>query len=314
VTAVAIRDDPGLAARVVRTTPLVYDAPPTGHPAHVRAGSGLCWFQGRLAVVQDDAAFLALVDPVSLRIHPIPLPAFGGLHEWTEAAGTKPLKPDLEAIITLGADTLLAFGSGSRPPREVVLLVDGDAEWRACPELYALLRAEIGFSGSELNIEGAVVLGDTVRLFNRGNGAPRGGLEPVDASCELDLDALLACLRDGAAPPVPRNVRRYDLGAIEGCRLGFTDVALAGDVVLFSAAAEQSPDVYRDGPVIGSVIGRMGEATGWCPLTHADGAPFVAKVEGIAGDPQRPRRLWAVVDHDDPAMPSDLCEIELFGF
>ncbi len=44
--------------------------------------------------------------------------------------------------------------------------------------LYAMLRAERRFSGSEMNMEGAALVGNVVRLFNRGNGAARDGTCP----------------------------------------------------------------------------------------------------------------------------------------
>ena len=46
-----------------------------------------------------------------------------------------------------------------------------------------------------------------------------------------------------------RDVVRYELGVIDGIPLGFTDATALGDAVLFSAAAEDSPDATRDGRV-----------------------------------------------------------------
>jgi hypothetical protein len=47
----------------------------------VRAGSSLSWFGDRLALIQDDANFLVLIEPHSLQVDPIPLPAGeGGRH------------------------------------------------------------------------------------------------------------------------------------------------------------------------------------------------------------------------------------------
>ena len=89
--------------------------------------------------------------------------------------------------------------------------------------LYAALRTEAAFAGSELNVEGAALVGDRVRLFGRGNGAAREGVAAVSATCDLDLAALLAFL-DGAGPaPTPHAVRAYDLGTLDGTALAFTD-------------------------------------------------------------------------------------------
>jgi hypothetical protein len=181
--------------------------------------------------------------------------------------------------------------------------------------LYAALRAERRFSGSEMNIEGAALVGSTVRLFNRGNGAAVDGHLPVDASCDLPLAALLAYLQDPSGPP-PRldNIDQHDLDSIDTLRLGFTDATTRGGAVYFSAAAEDSPDATRDGRVAGSVLGVLEEGGGrWTLLVDAAGAPFDGKVEGIAFWRDRSDRLWGVIDADDPDRPSELCEIELSG-
>ena len=44
-------------------------------PGHIRAGSGLAWVGDRLAVVQDDANFIALVDPTTGLADSIVLPS-----------------------------------------------------------------------------------------------------------------------------------------------------------------------------------------------------------------------------------------------
>jgi hypothetical protein len=323
----AILPDPRLKARILRTAPLLYTEgadPELDRPAHVRAGSGIAWVGNRLAVVQDDAAFLALVDPVTVEVRSIPLEAENGVRQFDDERGNKHLKADLEGCVTVpheGAEVLLAFGSGSTPKRERVLVArrletaEPAVEMVDASSLYALLRAERSFSGSEMNIEGAALVGSVVRLFNRGNGAARDGHLPVDASCDLPLAALLAYLGDPSGPPpVPDNVVQHDLDAIDALRLGFTDATARGGTVYFSAAAEDSPDATRDGRVAGSVLGVLDEEGGrWTLLVDSAGATFDGKVEGIVFWRDRSDRLWAVVDADDPQRPSDLCEIELIG-
>jgi hypothetical protein len=143
----------------------------------------------------------------------------------------------------------------------------------------------------------------------------------VDATCDLDLAGLLAHLErpDDVPPPPPTNVTPYDLGALRGVRLGFTDATLAAATdgasrVLFTASAEASPDATRDGDVAGSVIGVMDDrGARWAELVHADGRPFLAKVEGIAVAPDDARRAWVAVDRDAHDRPSELCETVLEG-
>jgi hypothetical protein len=262
----------------------------------VRAGSGLAWLGERLAVIQDDAPAVALVDPASGRVESRKLPGGG----WDKAT-----KLDLEACVSDG-ERLFAFGSGSTPRREQIAIVDeAGARVVEAPAFYAALRDAADFAGSELNVEGAVLSGGTLRLFQRGNGAPREGREPVDATGDVEWPALLGHLQTGSIPPRVSNVVRYDLGRIDGVRLTFTDAA--GD--FFLAVAEDSPDTYRDGPVVGAALGRIGDAGArWARLVDREGKPFVAKAEGLA---VRGDDAWVVIDRDDPGVPADLCRVEI---
>ena len=319
-----------LFARVVRRTPLQYSAgadPALDRPSHVRAGSGLARIGEYLALVQDDANFLVLVEEASRRVHAVTLPAGeDGKRQFDDGRGNKPLKLDLEACVAVpdpAGDLVLGFGSGSTPRREWVLVVGGvqqgmpEVALHHAPALYAGLRNARRFSGSEMNIEGAVWLDGRIRLVNRGNGAPNNNLRPVDATCDLDWTMLRAYLRQpDRPPPPPTSITQYDLGTLEGQRLGFTDIGLGPEGMLFfSATAEDSPDAYRDGPVAGSVLGKFasGGRAEWAPLRDPAGKLFDGKVEGLlVGTPTRDQ-AYIVVDRDDPAVPSELCEVELEG-
>jgi hypothetical protein len=71
VPTIAPLHDPALSATVLARTALRYSAgadAAADRPAHVRAGSSLAWLGLRLAAVQDDANFIALVDPGSGRV------------------------------------------------------------------------------------------------------------------------------------------------------------------------------------------------------------------------------------------------------
>jgi hypothetical protein len=330
VRKVVARRDGALRARVVRAAPLVYAAGADAaldRPGHVRAGSGLAWVGGTLVAIQDDANFVARIDPATGSVHPVPLPAGeGGLRQFDDGRGNKRFKLDLEACAAVpdgrGGEMLLAFGSGSSARRERILRVaDVDAphphvELREAITFYARLRQAGAFSGSELNVEGVVWRGDRLLLLNRGNGAPVDGRLPVDATCEVGWAALVAYLDGpgGHPAPSPESIVQYELGEIGGCRLSFTDAAVAGDALVYTATAEASPNAVDDGPVAGStlgIIGADGEAR-WTELLDADGGHFDGKVEGVARG-TRPGVLYVIVDRDDPDRPSELCEVELAG-
>jgi hypothetical protein len=327
--------DPRLAARLVRRTPLHYAEGPSeelDRPAHVRAGSGVAHFGQHLVVVQDDANFLALVDPATGRARAVPLPAGeDGRRQFDDRRGNKHHKLDLEAVfVAPGADgnpLLVALGSGSTPRRERIVtarLASGvlDEESIAVHDgaaLYTALRADPDFAPGELNVEGALYRDGQVWLFGRGNGAPRDGRPAASATCELTWDDLRAYLTGTTRTTAPelRAPTQYQLGELDGLGLGFTDAALAGDgqTLLFVAAAEDSPDATRDGRVAGSVLGVVdpdGDSR-WTLIRDLDGSPVAAKIEGIIGAASGRSLLYAVIDQDDPDTPSELCEIELDG-
>lgn len=325
------REDPSLRATLVSRRPLFYDAgrdAALDRPAHVRAGSAMAWLPGpdaapRLVIAQDDTSFLALLDATLSRVDALTLDhADDGARQFDARRGNKTRKLDLEAccVVRAGArELLLAWGSGSLPIRErIVVLEAGSSAPRIvdASALYAGLRARGDFAGSELNVEGAVALGDRVRLFQRGNGAARGSLGPIDATCDLDLARLLAWLDDArATPPAPESVVRWELGAIRGVRLTFTDACAGEGGIAFLAAAEASPDAIEDGEVVGVALGWIDERDArWTAIREPDGTPFLGKAEGLAWAPGSARsRALLVIDRDDPDAPSELCEVAIAG-
>lgn len=292
-------------------------------PAFVRAASGLAAVGDALVVVQDDTNYFAMVDRAGACTSLALPPGHGGLRTFSAAAGTKAYKWDLEsAFYDPARDLMFAFGSGSAAERDRVVLAEG---WRrGSPRIrvvqaggwYAALRQRTEFAGSELNLEGVAHRGDTLLLFQRGNGAPAGDLQPVNAVGAISYAELLAYLDGGAAglPPELRHVRRYDLGTLAGVRLTFTDAAVdAQGHVYFLAVAEDSPNVYDDGPAVGTAFGRLHEdgSAMWCPVTTADGAPFVEKAEGLAFTTHG---AYLAIDTDDPKRPSELWSLRLEGW
>lgn len=327
----AMRDD-AMTARVVRRVPLMYAAGAdalTDRPAHVRASSGMAWIGDRLAVVQDDANFVALVDTDNGQCEVVVLPTgHGGRRQFDDGLGNKRYKHDFEALVAVGDNPtrLMAFGSGSSSTRENILVVRDattsllDVRVVSVPQFYAGLRACVAFAGRELNVEGAALVGENIRLFNRGNGAASKTQVPVNATCDINVAALLFHLEHPtqARPPLPQNTAQYLLGEIDGVRLSFTDAVAVGDAVVYVAAAEDSPDSIRDGAVFGSAIGMIHTRYGcpvarWTPLTFNDGDIARVKVEGVAMRLSA-AQVFVVVDSDDPDQPSELLELELFGF
>lgn len=301
--------DPRLGARIEACSPLPFTDRVADRPDFVRAASGIAALEGGWVIAQDDLAWVAVRRPGgALDALALP-PGPGGARVFEERLGNRDHKPDLESAVALPDGRGLLFGSGSSPRRVSVVIVDRAARRAdvvdAAP-LYAALRARL--RGAALNVEGAVVVGDALWLLLRGNGAPRGGVSPFNGVVELPLEPLLAYLEGGPIPPL-RRVRRVDLGEVAGVPYGFTAAAHDGARVWFLAGAEDSPDVTRDGPVLGVRVGILeGERVRWGPVWEADGAPSRRKLEGLLLDGGV---AWAVSDLDDPDRPSELCRLTL---
>ncbi|MEP0873990.1 hypothetical protein NDA01_30255 [Trichocoleus desertorum AS-A10] len=315
--------DPAVKATIQRRIPLFYSQgadPVSDRPAHIRAGSSLSWLGDKLALVQDDANFLVLIDPESLSVEAITLAAGeAGARQFDDLRGNKRFKLDLEACTTVPTpkgELLLAFGSGSTAQREQILRVQAsnpsNPKLIQASALYVQLRACTPFSGSELNIEGAMFQEGQLRLFNRGNGKPNNNLLPVNAMVDLDWDSFLAYLDNPEhhQPPALQNICQYDLGNLQGLNLSFTDAIVTQTGIIFSAAAEDSPDVTSDGRVTGSVLGILDTNPRWIELRTPDGSLFTGKVEGVCAFRHGKNRLWMMIDIDDPTLPCELCEVE----
>jgi hypothetical protein len=287
-------------------------------PAHVRAASAVRRRGARLVIVQDDVNVIALHDPRA-GTSPLLLPLGpGGRRTFGDELGNKHAKMDLEACATLPDGRLVAFGSGSTTARETIVVLDPSDGVRLVDgsALYEMLRSTPQLSGSELNLEGALVVGDALRLVQRGNGAPADGNVPVDATADLALDAFCRWLDDRAPLPRIREIVQYDLGAVRGARFGFTDAAALPDGrMAFLACAEASPDTYRDGEVLGCRFGiAHGSHVRTTDVRDADGRCTTLKLEGIELREIGEAMVFdVVVDVDRPEEPARLGRLDVRG-
>jgi len=285
-----------LPTRVLRNLTVDPAAHPRGQP-HLSAASALVCEHGRAYVVADDEHHLAVFCDID---------SPGTLHRLRDgdlprrARARKRRKPDLEALVALpprsGAGrVLLALGSGSRANRCTGLAITLDRSGAPLApvsafDLTPLYRPLIARFGG-LNIEGAMVVGDELVLLNRGG---RDGLP--NAALFVPLTALLRAM-SGSSSDAAARVQHFDLGALDGVALGFTDGAARPDGSwLFSAAAEHSADSVADGPCRGSVIGEVSARGELVVMRRIAGT---AKVEGVAVQPDG-SSICMVTDGDDP--------------
>lgn len=298
-----------LTIRSFATYPLTFAG---GDP--VRAASAITLLHDQWLIAQDDATHAAVWLPgaaaQALRL----FPPVEGEDTFSEAAGTKHLKPDLESACTIAGygrhDAGLLLGSGSKAARMRAALVGGRREaWIVqtadLAPLYERVADAMGIPTDALNLEGATPLGARLRWFQRGhaNGVP-------SFAVDLDLAALLAAINDEVdAADIPLEaVATFDLGEVDGVPLAITDAATLPDGrIIVSAAAEDAPNNVDDGPIVGSAIAMISDRAviDVTPLPLSDDGE-VWKVEGLAvRDAGRTSLdLMAVVDQDDPEEPS----------
>lgn len=297
--------------RVEDVSPLRFD---DGSP--VRAASAVAPFGDGWLIVQDDATHAAWRRPGSVTEVRVVDPV-EGFEVFSSAAGTKHLKPDFEAACPLpveGGPGVLLLGSGSTPARmrasRVTLAAEGCTFAVAgLAPFYRQVAAALGLREDQLNLEGACRVGDRLRWFQRGNAA--AGVPT--ASVDVDLAGLLA-----GAPAhkiTITGVRRYDLGHVGGVALAVTDaVALADGRILVSAAAEDTPNAVDDGPNVGAAVALLDDDAVLAVAALPAPSGLAPKIEGLAVREQTADgvRLLAVVDADDPLVPSQELAVRLW--
>jgi hypothetical protein len=296
---------------------LTLASPPSAdNTRHISAASGMVVAGEFLYVIADDELHLGVFDRSGagagtlVRLFPGKLP--------DTPADRKALKPDLEALVRLPGfpgypyGALLALASGSRPNRRtgVVLELDGSGRVAGEPRPYDLapFYSSLESKFPALNVEGAVVLGDELVLFQRGSKA-----RPESALISFPLREIIRATNPETASVLPvaaSRIRIFDLGAIEGAPLSFTDgAALPDGRIVFSAVAENTEDNYLDGPCLGAaigIIGTDGRVQTIFPLEPTE------KIEGIHATVEGERiSLLVVTDADDAGIPAKLLAAEI---
>jgi hypothetical protein len=263
------------------------------HPlAGVRAGSALLRVADKLLAIQDDAFAAVWIDPATLETSRLVLRGGG-------EGMAKAVKPDFEAAF-LHDERIWILGSGSRPSRCNLARLDLARREAPLFNVAPLFAAVERALGRDPNIEGAMPLGDRLRLFQRGPGRTPGGNFSVD----LPIGVLA-----GGAPEV-LGVTGYELGALDAVHLSFTDAIALGRHVIYLAVAEDTPDGIADGPIAGAAVGMLDAGGGrWNTLTEPDGSVSRRKVEGVALDAAGGG--WLLTDPDDAGQPAELCRVEL---
>ncbi|MFP5298039.1 MAG: DUF6929 family protein, partial [Actinomycetota bacterium] len=276
---------------------------------HMAAASSLVRLEHCLCVVADDELYLGVFPGegdgpgYAIQILDGEMPA--------DDSERKTDKPDLEACVLLPGNeshphgSILILGSGSGEARNAGALVPLTEPDRPSNEhlkvdllpLFNALRQEI----HGLNIEGAAVQGPSLFLLQRGDAAGSR-----DARIELDLAAVQRSLLNDRAidPGAIVGIRTYDLGAIRGVPLTFSDMSpLEDGRIVFSASAEDSSG-SSDGAIAGSALGVF-DTTG--DIAWIEPVELRTKIEGSTARLSSDGiEVLMVIDDDNPDSPTPL--------
>lgn len=295
---------------------LVLEQPSHKHRhAHLSAASGLVSVGDWLYVIADDENHLGVFNR---RLdQPGTLKALLPGQLAIDYEKRKEEKPDFEVLALIPPSApypygaLLALGSGSKKNRHqgTIIKLGSRGELKQIDiinleKFYDLLKDDM----EKINLEGAVILGEELMLFHRGNKKNK-----INASIRLPWDefykSTVLADKKALASLKPR-IQAYDLGAISNVPLCFTDAtSLPNGSILFTATAENTDDSYLDGACMGSSIGIIDPNGALQEIIPVD---KTVKVEGITAIVNSDGiQLLLVTDADDAAIAAHLYSAEL---
>jgi hypothetical protein len=219
------------------------------------SGSGLEVTGDSMYIISDNAPAYYKMDLRTMKYEHFPIKGFTG----NGYIIPKKNKHDLEGSVigkVNGEEYLMAFGSGSSPRREMLLLIDihHKKEDRKIPlaRLYNALRTKYDLSNEALNIEGAAVCNKKLYLFLRKKNM-------IISMRWADFEQYILNPGEGAIPAT--GSQYLMLPKHSGVSAGFsgaTEVRYKGkEAIMFCASLEHTPNAIDDGPVFGSYIGVM---------------------------------------------------------
>lgn len=210
----------------------------------IGSASGLIYNNEFLYLISDNSTFLYHYNIAEEKIEKIKL-----LEDSRENLKKKE-KPDFEAVLQKDKKIYL-FGSGSKKQREQLFIYDskkGKTTKESLSSLYDALRKTAQLPKDELNIEGVVFHNNQWIFFQRGNGKLGKNGIFVLKNKKLEANEKIEFI------PV-------SLPNLKHIAATFTDATLVKDKIYFLASAEDSNSTYKDGEVLGSLIGCLDAKT-----------------------------------------------------
>lgn len=218
----------------------------------IPSGSGLAMDRDSLYIISDNTPYFYKLSLATGKFRKVPIAGYTA----EEHLLPKKTKHDFESALTAriqGKNCLLAFGSGSSPRREKLLLagVDNDNEQRIVPlfYLYSALRERYQLSKEALNIEGAALCNERLFLF----------LRKKNLVISMDWRDFEAYLLAPSEKNIPKTESQHiQLPKHAGIIAGFSGVTeVNNSKLVFCASLEHAPNHIDDGPIYGSYIGTI---------------------------------------------------------
>lgn len=166
----------------------------------------------------------------------------------------KTIKADFESIARKG-DSLLILGSGSvKNTRDTLVIfslnqknVINKINIRSIFDKYKL----IGKADTEVNFEGLAISSNKIYFFNRGNISDQNDVLIISID-QFDSFLNKKVISD-------KTIQNFKLPQINDFTSGFSGACLSEDekYLYFTSSVEATTDVYHDGEVLGSFIGRI---------------------------------------------------------
>jgi hypothetical protein len=140
-----------------------------------------------------------------------------------------------------------------------VVVVDaaGSVRVRPARELYEALARNVAFAGSELNIEGALLVADRLRFFQRGNGQRSGGVLGCRVGVICDDDVLMTDVLDASGQKSSLKIEGIEAGMTEISTSWRTSTIRTHRPCSVGSAGASLEDVSRPRHASGSVRPRL---------------------------------------------------------
>jgi Family of unknown function (DUF6929) len=266
----------------------------------IPSGSGIVIKEDTGYIVGDDATGLYLLNLRNYQQQKIPIATLNqDLYR-----EPKSIKRDFECATFIdwkGKEYLLAFGSGSTPLRDSLLMIH-TTEFTDCRifslhYFYEGLRKQTQTKIEAWNIEGVTTELDTLYLFNRGD----------NRIMNFKISEFMQFLMDAGSPFPTITHHSIRLPFIQNHEARLSGACtLDSHHLLFSASVEDTREWSKDGPVLGIFIGiysLLQNTLTACYLAQdKSGAPLKEKIESLSivrNSPGEDLELLAVGDNDN---------------